>query len=529
MKQKLLTYDEAQRIDVFTQQAYFIPDFILMERAGLASAHIFQQMLKEQNIDKSQPHVFVLSGGGNNGGDGLVLARELFDQGYSISVGIASQIKSAQTKLQFKIVQALSITHVESNDFKETLAQLTPRDWIIDAISGVGLTSEYRNKALIDMINKSKARVYSIDVPTGLLESKDMLKDYEMVHADVTVTMGLAKSAMYIAEQRLFCGTIIIADSVFPTISIAQANSAGFLLAYEDIISNIVPLDSNVYKHSRGVLAVAAGSSVSPGAALLAVKAATQGPVGLVYGLFDKDISDIVVAQEPSVISGKPIENISTLHALVVGPGWGKRESSELETLISYKLPMVFDADALRLVASTKIEIPQSKIFAPHLGELKILAASIPKYESNESLLMQTHWWILAQDVADYYEAVVIAKNSVSGIMCPSSLPIIIDGSNPLLATAGSGDVLAGIVGSILAFNQAQYMYKKPTFLDMCTEKNNIIQEILTHIEVAYKDLFLVALLGTLIHVRAGEILRLQQGTGNASDIISQISKVYTL
>lgn len=528
----LISFEQAAQLDWISQNTYKIPESVLMERAGIACVQELITRISFADISTTQ--ILIVCGGGNNGGDGFVVARDLHSKGYRVSVCVITPPHTEISILQYQILQVLHVPTIDKSTMYAQLSLMKKTDWIVDGIAGIGIKHPYRNPQLIDEINKSKAQILAIDIPSGLLETtfvpnSDFIEcnarvEHTIINADITVTMGLEKTAMYIDSQRAYCGKIVITTDVFPLPALSSIKEEAYVADEQDIGILMPKADPTSYKHSRGVLAIAAGCTQSPGAAILATNAALAGPAGLIYTIVDIHLEQMLALNTPSVVTGRLLKDINILHAIVAGSGWGTGRKEELERLLSKQLPIVLDADALHVFPLCNTYENNVIILTPHLGELKSLVTSIPTLSDIENM----YWWQWAMEVANYYKVVVCAKHSVSCIVAPNSKPIIIDGNNPLLACGGSGDVLAGLLGSVLAYYFASILHRNND--DMLNE-SKILEQICgtKDFDNKYNTLLCVSVLSLLIHQKAGKILSTIQGTGNATDIIRLIPKIFYL
>ncbi len=515
----LISFSKAQYIDTVSQKKYNIPSTILMEQAGIQCADVLFSDISIKSIARKMCKIIAVCGSGNNGGDAQVLIREAFYKGYSVEVYFLTRPKSKLSKIQYEILKALGVPiYMKCASFMQKISRLTKNDYIIDGITGVGLSVKYKHPVIIYAINKSKATVISVDVPSGLPESYiDMAP---IVKADITVSMGSRKFSMYHPQYREYSGTIVDVNPAFPPQVYEELlkSTNSFLLELSDIEVMEPIFSPNTYKHERGVVALAVGNEESYGAAILALRAASKGYAGLVYGLVNDSIKDSISRACPSAIIHSSFEvlekSIQKIHSFVVGCGWGKHLIGDILKILSYNKVTVFDADALRICASAD-ERDQKKVkkhhtlFTPHVGELQDLWKNMPACEKSDG--GKNRFFAMADDVASYYKNIVIAKNSVTYISCGrDSISFIIDGQTPLLATAGSGDVLAGLIGSIVAHTQSKFSRenKKISFM---------------HMQENFQK---AAALGVLIHAESGKYLSRMHTTANAEDIVQAISSL---
>ncbi len=544
----LISFEQALQADKLSQKKYAVPAAVLMERAGMGCAHVLLEDLRAQDNEVSVTTVVAVCGASNNGGDAQVVLREMHARGAKVRALFVKEVKSDLARVQYEVLQSLGIpcAFVAAAELHLELSALSKHDYIIDGISGVGLRGAYREPAIITAVNEgsalSGARVIAIDVPSGMI-SKEPLYGGEalpIVNADITASIGLRKLPLYFPSFRKHCGSIVDVENVFP-VSVVSSDAKTLcadlgepvaqLLEHDDLRTMHTVLERDVYKNKRGAVAVVAGSEKSPGAAFLALEAATRGSAGVVYGAFDETLAAHAALSCPPAVVGtdglsefikRVLSKSLAIDAWLVGCGWGTRDLRILADICAFESPVVCDADALAMLAmcsrenSTWQHVHQCpKILTPHVGELYTLQAGMAASKKTNKGI---RCFETAQAVAAHYNAVVIAKNSVSYIAHPSAhVPYVIDGRVPILATGGSGDVLAGFLASLVA---CEYSH----FVEFCREQEGEKQDKhlwhVLHTSAAY---------AALTHLEAGRCLERTGGSGNASDIIKAISALHTL
>lgn len=453
--QNLISSKMASLIDEKSQEIYKIPSICLMEQAGLKA----WQFIKTQ-IDISES-IVIVAGSGNNGGDALVIAREAVNDGANdiLVIQVGSHISECN-KIQRDIINSYGIQTISIKDQEIdqiSIQSIAAASIIIDGISGTGLQNPLRGVAslLVNQINDSKAKVYSIDIPSGLGDEVNV--NSICVNSDYTICMGPLKSLYYNPVIHAKCGEIFCVNPSFPPFVLKDVKASAFLA--NDEIPQLIPLDIDAYKKSRGHLAIFGGSDKYSGAIRLAAKSAFVSRVGLVSTFVDENIYPIVASESPSVIvhPTTKIDDINKYNSILCGPGWGENREDLLLSLLETMKPIVIDADGIKAFASLykigKIQGHGTIILTPHIGELKVLAqAIVPEYE-----------WIVGKDdkPSDFLKliqkislktgSIVVCKSSVTFISTAARVPMIVSGDNPSLGVAGSGDVLAGCISGLLA------------------------------------------------------------------------------
>lgn len=438
---------DISKIDKISQEDYKQPGIILMEQAGLkAWLNIKSNLSLEDNI-------VIVSGGGNNGGDSLVIARCAFNDGFkNINIIYCSKNFSQSTLIQKNILDCYDIPKFNYLE-KEVKSVINNATVIIDGITAIGLKDKLRDDYIniVNIINASKATVYSVDVPSGL---SDTINDV-CIKADYTLCMGPLKILYYFHKNIDYCNNIIEINPSFPPQVIEKISPIGKLENELDI--KIQPLKKCDYKKTRGHLAIFGGSNKYSGAIRLAAKAAFHSRCGLVSAFCDEDIFDIVAKDSPSIIVNKIRDDLNLLNydAILAGPGWSSNRENLLLNILSFNKPTIIDADGIRAYSSLfeqgKINVKNNDklIFTPHLGELKVLANAVLKDYSIDNTIDFIN---TLTKLSNSLNSVIVCKASVTYLFSPNSIVKVFYHPNPSLGVAGSGDVLAGCIASCLAY-----------------------------------------------------------------------------
>jgi len=450
---RLVTSAEMAAIDGRAQSEFSIPGAVLMESAGKAAwDHLRQGYLPEH---AGQSIVFV-AGSGNNGGDALVMARYCALAGRDKPLVLMARLpKKGDAALQVKIITAMGVPLMiwEANQ-ADAGEQLRMADWIVDGLAGTGLAGPLRSPhtEIVQVINSARARVVAIDVPSGM--SDEARSGGETVHADITLTLGLPKRCLYDPIHRGNCGQIAVIPFTLPAELVDGQQLSDELLEEGDIGDLLPPIVPTAHKGVRGALAVFAASIGTTGAAVLASQSGLSAGAGLVtlyaddtvYVPLASQLTSVMVRPEDDLASAGPA-NPERFGAAVVGPGWGvsERRATQLVGIIAAFRAGVIDADGLTLLSAMTGSLSLSGwVLTPHPGELGRLVGA-PK----DSVLADMYG--SAVRAAEMYGAVVVAKACTTIIAHPDGRIAVVDGMNPALATAGSGDVLAGVIGALLS------------------------------------------------------------------------------
>ncbi len=459
--EKLVSVATSKQLDIDSQNRYKIDPLILMEQAGTRAYSALIEFLDEKDFDKKRI-VFVV-GGGNNGGDALVMARLAYlDNCKDFSIVMVNSPSSSLCLEQFNICSNLKLPIINYFEQKNRAEQIIKEaNVIVDGITGLGLKGAIRKDLadIIIFINRYKAKesfVVSIDVPSGLSEETSVDETY--INADLTITMGLKKVFAYHDKFRETWGKIICVNPSFALELLEEVEKEALLIDENDLKLNRI--SESAYKNVRGHLALFVGSKAYSGAARLTSRAAFTSGSGLVTLFCDKEIYSAVSYESPSVIIRTLDEFVTDdfkqkYQAIVAGPGWGKNREKLLFTLLNCKLPTILDADALIAYAhlikegAIKPQKVENLVLTPHPGEFNKIANLLNLPIEKQS---PKNFLTLLKKVAEITNSVLVYKSSVTWI-CDQNQVFVIDGQNSSLGVAGSGDTLAGILGSLLAQN----------------------------------------------------------------------------
>ena len=503
---KIVSTDTMIQIDRAAQNKYHIPGLVLMEQAGIAVFNILDEHISASAFpNKKLCNILFIAGPGNNGGDALVAARAAFVNGYkNISILLVRGKTNEIMQQQRAICESMGIpiSVWDGIGFQEIPDGF---NYLIDGISGTGLSGDIRGSAreVVEFIGRIvqkeefKPFILSIDVPAGMYP--DGGPDTPVLNADITVTIGLPKMLLYFPHNRLKCGLIICRNPGFPAALMEQSDEEGSVISFEMV--KLPKLPDNAYKNTKGHAGVFAGSSGMIGAAVLSSTAALRVRTGLVSLFADSDVFPAVVKRTASllvspvsfseIVSGSQLAAKFT--ALLVGPGWStsKKHIPQLLEILKSELPTVIDADGITLYAQLLenadfVNENRRCIFTPHPGEfLRLTGISIK--ETPEKVVSAV------KEFAVKNSCTLIYKTHVTYIASKRGEFSVIDGMNPAMGTAGSGDVLAGVITGLLAQGFEEYE---------------------------------AACLGAAIHQKAGRIAYEKIGIFTSDDLLSVISSL---
>ena len=455
----LLTSSQMRALDKHAINEIGIPGIVLMENAARGVV----EEIEARHDDVEFLTVAVLCGPGNNGGDGFAVARQLHLRGADVDVFLLCDPKEIKgdALANYKLLEPIGIDPIL---WSEAEGVLDDYDLIVDALFGTGAVRKPDGAYLqaVEAINDSSAFVIAIDVPSGVDATTGEVPG-AAVFADVTVTFQCAKSGLVLPPARDYAGDLIVAPISIPEQEEILAASPFGLPEDGDVFDRLPARPREAHKGDFGKLLVIAGSRGMSGAARLCVMAALRTGVGLVKVAVPESIRAEVAAYSPEIMTiGLPETEAGTIsndaleifkeylpwaNVVALGPGLGPNEETAkfLKEVLRMcrATPTVIDADALNLIAEYKLHksIPKDAVLTPHPGELGRLIAN--GYEDFQERARA------AREFAEKHHLTVLLKGSPTICFDQSGFGMINPTGNPGLATAGTGDVLTGIVASL--------------------------------------------------------------------------------
>ena len=452
---KILTAEQQRLLDVYTITNEPISSTELMERAA---GRCFQNIISK--FDNTHDFI-VFCGPGNNGGDGLVISRLLFLNGYNVKVFIVCITDKYSPDFlinEFRLKEiGLKPTYIKSKaDLDNTISY---GDIIIDTIFGTGLSKPVSGiaEAVINKINLSNATVISIDIPSGLFCEDNAINNFEnIVKASHTLTFQAPKLSFLFAENFIFVGNWEVLDIGLNQNFINSLAVKNFYITADFIKSIYKKRYKFSHKGTYGHSLIIAGSKGKIGAAILASKACLRAGSGLITAHVPSHSSNIMQSALPeamlsidsdaNMFSENPKLDFYT--SIGVGPGIGtdKITANAFKQLIqNVKIPLVIDADGLNILAQNKTWLgflPPNSILTPHPKEFERLFGK--KENSLERLS-------LLKEVSFKFQVYVILKGANTIIVSPNGNCFFNSTGNPGMATAGSGDALTGIITGLIS------------------------------------------------------------------------------
>lgn len=448
---RLVTRSQAKEIDTLSVKAYGLTDDILMEAAGLMAAREIQQnFFPELNRGLTA----VVCGPGNNGGDGLVLARHLHSMGYRNLVVVLAAPSKKQSKMfrqQLNRAEKHGLRFIDAFSEGKKLEQLKSSELIIDAVFGTGFSKNIDGPYLtfIEKINSFKKPIVALDVASGLNSDTGIVRGIA-IRAHTTLTFGLAKPGFFVADGPSHTGKLRVLPIGYPYECLRGVATTHFIFN-DKLARRYLPLRKDrANKSDFGRLVLMAGNENTWGAGVLAAQSAYRMGAGYVVWA-GNDIPFKNLESTPEVLTSnlqnEDIWNADRVSAYAVGPGFGigNETVKVIRRLIDMKFPrVVLDADAITVCVKHKLfPLPQSWILTPHNAELaRILNMDVAKIENDR--------YAAALKAAELTGAHVLLKGFRSILAYQGRCMVILSG-NSALAKAGSGDVLTGMIGSLLA------------------------------------------------------------------------------
>lgn len=440
--------------------AAVLPDGALMQRAGQSGANAALDLLP---FSTNHARVLVLAGPGNNGGDALEAAAHLAYAGAAVTIlhypPTGEPSAERQTALQRARVSDAQFADVTDTGGAEALVAGTDWNLVVDGLFGIGLKRPLSGdmRALVEAVNQLNCQVLALDVPSGLDADTGAIvgPDGVAIRATHTITFIGNKPGLHTCEGRDHAGLVDLSRleidaSLLPPASM-HVNDVKLFSRH------LRPRQHSSHKGSYGNVAVVGGARGMSGAPLLAARTALHSGAGRVYALFVDDPLPCDSGQPELMCRGAGDFDLQTA-TLVIGPGLGASTAAAglLARAIACDGALLADADALNLIAATPslrealAQRKQPAVLTPHpLEAARLLERSVGEVQADRVLA--------ARELAASLNSVVVLKGSGTVIAAPTGAVVINTTGNPALATAGTGDVLAGLCGSLLAQGWPQW------------------------------------------------------------------------
>jgi NAD(P)H-hydrate epimerase len=462
---KLVTSDEMRQIDKSTIEQYGVPSLILMERAGLSVAQKVRELYKTGKI-------IVLCGKGNNGGDGLVVARILQNWGYRVKAFLLGEkvSLSPDCEVQYKIAKKFNVPI----ELKSAISSSALHGAIIiDAIFGTGLNKPVGKNLveIFNMANNSSSPVFSIDIASGIsADTGEVLG--AAIKADYTITFGLPKLGHILYPGADYSGKLFVEDIGFPPQLLNSETLKVELIQKDSVSSFIKPRERYSHKGDYGHVLIIAGSKGKTGAALMCAKACLRSGAGLVtigvpesligvmQGRITEEMTLPLADDGKGMFSINAIDKIlsfisSKIQAVAIGPGIGISPDTEMlvaEIIKTSPVALIIDADGINSLSANPDTLKQAKssvVLTPHPGEMARLCSRALNSTYKTFDIEKDRLGITSRLSCEYGVNVVL-KGVPSVIASPDGRVFVNISGNPGMATGGSGDVLTGIIASFV-------------------------------------------------------------------------------
>lgn len=509
---KVVTSQQMREIDRKTIEKNKISGLALMENAGL---RIFQS-LKNIYTDLRLKKILIFSGSGNNGGDGFVVARHLYDYGAKVKVFLlasSNKIKGEAGE-NLNIIDKMGVELIETERVKleEIQEAIQNTDLIIDAILGTGLQGRVTalKAKIINLINEAGKEVVAIDVPSGLDADTGKIEG-PCIKADHTITLALPKIGLLLFPGTSYAGKVTIEDIGIPAY-LLKNDKIKTNMVTQEIVKSLLPLRATYsHKGSFGKVLLLAGSVGMTGAAYLASEAAMRSGAGIVVLGIPRSLNQIMEVKLTEVMTlplaetkkqslGEDAEEtilklMKDFSVLAIGPGISRELATQRlvrKIIEKSNIPLVIDADAIYALSKDasllkKVKVPL--VITPHPGEMAKLINKDKDYILDNQLN-------IARKIAQEFGIVVVLKGARTIVVNKEGEAYINVGDNSGMATGGAGDVLTGIICSLVAQGA---------------------------------DSFSAAIAGVYIHSLAGDLARDLKGERGmvAGDILSQVPQAF--
>ncbi len=462
---KILSTKQIRKADDFTIKNEPISSIDLMERASQSCTDwIIKNFNKNQKIK-----IFV--GQGNNGGDGLAIARQLKEKNFFIEVFIMKISENYSDDFKINLLRLEKQNKVKINflENESNFKEINKNDIIIDALFGSGLKRKLENfpAKILNFLNNLEAKIISIDIPSGLFAENNEKTIYDkeipIIKANFTLSFQFPKLSFFFPETEKFVKEYFILNISLHKKFIENIETKNFFLKKDFIFNKIKKRNRFSHKGNFGHGLLIAGSYGKFGACVLAAKSCLKTGIGLLstqtpkfcYSIIQISVPESMVILDNSNKIFTNVPNLENYSAIGIGSGIGMEKDTEnaleilMKKLKSHKNKrLVIDADAINLIAKNsellKI-IPENAVLTPHIKEFERLIG--------KKILSNFHRYEILKKFSKKYKVFIVLKGQNTIISCPDGICYFNTTGNPGMATAGSGDVLTGMILSFLAQN----------------------------------------------------------------------------
>ena len=454
---KIFTAAQIHELDNYTITHEPIKSIDLMERA----AKTITRAIMDEWTDRTPMVIF--AGPGNIGGDALAVARLLAEENYKVSVylfNIHNKLSDDCAANKQRLIDSKRVGHFTEVTLNFDPPELTEDMVVIDGLFGSGLNKPLIGgfASLVKYINQCPAKVVSIDIPSGLMcEDNTYNIHSNIIRADLTLTLQQKKLSMMMADCQKYIGRLRVLDIRLSKEYIDKTEANCRILEEQDVRRLLMPRDDFAHKGAMGNALIIAGSYGMAGAAVLATRACLRSGVGKVtvhtprrnYLVMQTAVPEAVMQMDHEETYFSESVDSTDFDALGIGPGLGLVENTAIALIGQIRrtsCPIVADADALNILANHQAwmqQLPSGIIMTPHPKEFDRMAGSTSNNDYERL--------IRAQQMAEHIKGYIILKGHHSALCMPDGHIVFNATGNSGMATAGSGDVLTGILTALLA------------------------------------------------------------------------------
>ena len=436
---------------------------VFMDRVGMALAASIEQFCSEKSSNGSL--VYVLAGKGNNGGDAYHCAKVLMSLGYRVIAVEVTDQGSLSPLCRLKREDFLrSGGRLDVFDGQESPFKRQPL-LIVDGLFGTGFNGQLKGlyRELVLAANNCEAPIFAIDIPSGISGDLGFFDGQDCIHASKTYFLELPKLGYFLGQAWNHMGLLHRISFGLSELAHEKAFASASLLNASGIKRSLPKLERQRHKYQAGLLHIWAGSMGMEGAAALVCRAALRSGCGLVklaieaknypgFSNLDLEVVKVLMNRSAGLCSKENIqflsEHFNRGDACIIGPGLSLDMDIYAvlhELAPSLKKPLVLDADALTIFAQNAFSLPEQTVMTPHIGELKRLLRWEGAFDLNLKSIQ------LCQQYVENHQVTLVVKGAPTFIFHPKTEPKVMPRGHPGMASAGTGDVLAGIIGSFLA------------------------------------------------------------------------------
>lgn len=447
---KILTASQVREADAYTIENEPVKSIALMERASWAFISWFISHFEEDSPVK------IICGQGNNGGDGLAVARMLLGKEYNVKVFVVRLKESGSEDFEINFNRLAGLCKIENITSHADIPNFGREDIIIDAMFGSGLSRPVEGlyAEVIKIINDQKLTVVALDIASGLFSAHHVESD-NVIKADYTISFQIPKLAFFMPENADYVGKWHLVDIGLHKNFFQHVATPYYYLTEEFIASLLKKRKKYSHKGDFGSSLIVSGSKGKMGAAVLCSKACLKTGAGLVtvfipdcgYEILQVSVPEamVITDEAENFLSSTP--EVDKFDAIGIGPGVGTNEATEeaLDNLLQkVTMPMVIDADALNILGKHKEllnKIPKNSILTPHPKEFERIAGKFD--DDYERLALQKKF-------SKKYQVYLLIKGAHTSIATPDGEVYFNATGNPGMAKGGSGDVLTGMLTALL-------------------------------------------------------------------------------